>query len=317
LKLVDLSEEMRSRINADESRIRFENRLNLNSNIVPSLVLRMKEERADEWTRRVYEIYCEVWQTQGHVKSAAFVRGVGAHVVQMLGLRARSIANEFSRFARRTSFSGTLTTAHLRNLDLRMRQLQGRWQRRLEIEAKECEHAEHRLRQAQQIVQSADVATTKTPAGVLAEANRHPPAGETRQPVHVSTSAPNRRKPGRSPKLPEAFVVCAGTLWRGAISNSHTKVSSDELREIVSALDAAGHSPPSSYLEGKYARDLKDFNRRNSNSKIGPLKTWSQLVSHGDKDHLQGMRRLLSRCAEKVDKDYPPSGINSGQKTSS
>jgi hypothetical protein len=56
LKLVDLSEEMRSRINADESRIRFENRLNLNSNIVPSLVLRMKEERADEWTRRVYEI---------------------------------------------------------------------------------------------------------------------------------------------------------------------------------------------------------------------------------------------------------------------
>jgi hypothetical protein len=150
LKLVDLSEEMRIRIKADESRIRFENRLNLNSNTVPSLVLRMKEERADEWARRVYEIYCEVWQTQGHVKSAAFVRGVCAHIVQMLGVRASSIANEFSRFARGTNFSGTLTTAHLRGLVLRMRQLQGRWQRRLEIEAKECKHVERRLRLSQQ-----------------------------------------------------------------------------------------------------------------------------------------------------------------------
>ena len=39
LKLVDLAEEMRGRITADERRIRFENRLNLNSNTVPSLVL--------------------------------------------------------------------------------------------------------------------------------------------------------------------------------------------------------------------------------------------------------------------------------------
>jgi hypothetical protein len=146
LKLVDLSEEMRIRIRADESRIRFENRLNLNSNTVPSLVLRMKEERADEWAGRVYEIYCGVWQTQGYAKSAAFVRGVCAHIVRMLGARASSIANEFSRFARRTNFPGTLTTAHLRGLDLRMRRLQGRWQRRLEIEAKECEHVERRLR---------------------------------------------------------------------------------------------------------------------------------------------------------------------------
>jgi hypothetical protein len=58
LKLADLSEEMRVRIKAEESRIRFENRLNLNGNTVPSLVLRMKEELADEWAGRVYEIYC-------------------------------------------------------------------------------------------------------------------------------------------------------------------------------------------------------------------------------------------------------------------
>jgi hypothetical protein len=59
--------------------------------------------------------------------------------------------------------------------------------------------------------------------------------------------------------------------------------------------------PPSKYLEGKYAMDLKAFNSRNSNSKLGPIKTWSELISCGDKDHLRGMRRLLSRCAEKLD----------------
>src|SRR5258705_12635987 len=67
LKLVDAQEEMRSRINADESLIRFESRLNMNSNTVFSLFLRMKKRRADEWAGGAYEIYCAVWQTQGCV----------------------------------------------------------------------------------------------------------------------------------------------------------------------------------------------------------------------------------------------------------
>jgi hypothetical protein len=99
----------------------------------------------------------------------------------------------------------------------------------------------------------------------------------------------------------QTFVVSAGTLWRKAISDSHTKVSDDQLRQIASALDAAGHLPPSAHLEGKAAQELKAFNSRNSNSKTGPVKTWSQLISLGDKDHLRGMRRLLSRCAKKLD----------------
>lgn len=200
---------------------------------------------------------------------------------------------------------------------MNMQRLEDRWRRRLEIEAKECEHAEQRLRVSQQTLQRAHLGTTMTPTEVPTEPIRQPLGGEGHQEVRVSESGLNRKKPGRSPKVAQLFVVCAGTLWRRAISESHTKVSDDQLRQIAFALDEAGHVPPSSYLEGKYARELKDFNRRNSNSKIGPLKTWSQLVSHGDKDHLQGMRRLLSRCAEKVDEDHPPSGINSGQKTSS
>jgi hypothetical protein len=306
LKLVNMGEEMRSRIKADESRIRFENRLNMNGNTVPSLILRMKVERADEWARRQYEIYCEVWQTQGYVKSAAFVRGVGAHIISMLGVRARSIANEFTRFVRHTNLPFDLRTAHLKGLDLRMRQLQGRWQRRIEIEAKECEHAERQLWVSQQAAQSVRLVTEEKHRETIAESLG--PLRESREPAPESTRIPTRKKPGRSPKLPEVFVVLAGTLWLRAISLNQTKVPNDQLLQIASALDAAGHAPPGSYLEGKYAKDLKDFNSRNSKSKIGPLKTWSQLVSNGDKDHLQGMRRLLSRCAEKVKEVHPPSG---------
>src|SRR5438876_6490546 len=239
LRLTNLAEEMHRQIEADERRIQFENRGNLNGNAVPSLVLKMKQDRADEQARRVYEIYCDVWEKQGHVKSAAFVRAVYARgVVSVLRARTGAIASQFSMFAMRTNFSAAIGKAHLESLRLNMQRLEDRWQRRVEIEAKECEHAEQRLRLAQQTVQCAHVATTKTSAGVLAEAKRQLPAGEHRQAVHVSTTAPKRRKPGRSPKLPEAFVVCAGTLWRGAISDSHTKVSSDQLRQIASALDA-------------------------------------------------------------------------------
>ncbi len=317
-RLIDLAEEMHRQLQADERRIQFENHGNMNSNTVPSLVLNMKQERVDEQARRVYEIYCDVWEKQGYVKSAAFVRAVYARaVVSVFRARTGAIASEFSRFATRTNFPGAIHNAHLQSLRLNMQRLEDRWRRRVEIEAKECEHAEQKLRLAQQTVQRADVATTKTPISVLAQANEQRPAGESRQPVDVSTSSPKRRKPGRSARLPEAFVGDAGTLWQKAISANYTKVSNDQLGQIASALDAAGHSPPSSYLEGKYARDLKSFNSRNSNSKIGPLKTWSQLVDHGDKDHIQGMRRLLSRCAEKVDKGHPLAGINSGQKISS
>jgi hypothetical protein len=318
LRLIDLAEEMNRQMQADERRIQFENRDNMNSSAVPSLVMKMKQESVDEQARRVYDIYCDVWQAQGHAKSAAYVRFVYLRgILPVLRARTGAIASEFSRFAGRTSFPAAIRDAYLQSLRLNMGRLEGRWRRYVEIEAKECEYAEQRLRASQQASQSAQVVTTKMPSGGQAEPIRQASAGEGHPEVHKLGTGSNRRKPGRSPKLAQTFVFSAGALWQKAISGSPTRVSSDQLRQIASALDAGGHVPPSSYLEGKYARELKDFNRRNSNSKIGPLKTWSQLVSHGDKDHLQGMRRLLSRCAEKVDEDHPPSGINSGQKTSS
>jgi hypothetical protein len=122
-----------------------------------------------------------------------------------------------------------------------------------------------------------------------------------------SAEQTRKQRPGRKPRLPREFVVCAGTLWRKAASKKSRKVSHDQLQEIASAIDAAGYLPPSAYLEGKFAQELKAFNSRNSNSTTGPVKTWSQLVSRGDKDNLRGMRRLFYRCAGQLD-DAPLSG---------
>ena len=78
LRLTELAIEMHARIRADEARIQFDNRGNLNSSAVPSLVLKMKRERADEFAQGVYEVYCDVWQKQGYVKSGDFVRAIFA-----------------------------------------------------------------------------------------------------------------------------------------------------------------------------------------------------------------------------------------------
>jgi hypothetical protein len=147
LRMLDLSTDMRKKVEADERRIQFENRLNMNSSTVPSLTLKMKEERADEWARIVYEIYCAVWQTQGYEKSAAFVRAVSAQVIlRLLQSRAKAISGQFSKFAKRTRFNAMLTDAYLKSFELRMLRLQSRWQRQLEAEAKECEHLERKKR---------------------------------------------------------------------------------------------------------------------------------------------------------------------------
>jgi len=142
LKMTDLAEEMNSQIETKERHIGFENRNNLNSMAIPSLVLKMKQEATDEWARKVYDIYCDVWQIQGRQKSQAFLRAVLVKaILPCLRARAGAIADQFSRFATATNLPIVVRNAVLRGLQLDMQRLEDRWRRRLEIEAKEHEHA--------------------------------------------------------------------------------------------------------------------------------------------------------------------------------
>jgi hypothetical protein len=131
--------------------------------------------------------------------------------------------------------------------------------------------------------------------------------GRTAQEGAAVPRNPAKRKSGRKPRISEDFIAYAGGLWLNAIVGAGNTVPNHRLREIAVALDKAGYLPPAKYLEGRCAQEIKDFNSRNSNSRIGPVQTWSELVSRGDKDHIRGMRRLLSRSSKRLN-EHPLSG---------
>jgi hypothetical protein len=185
LKLTNLSEQMHQQIEADERRIQFENLGNLNSLAVPSLVLEMKERRSEEFVQKVYELYCDVWHTQGQKKSAAFLRAVyGGGILPVLTAQAGSITSEFAMFAGRTNFPSQVRDATLQGLGLRMKRLEDRWLRRIEAEAKECEHIEGR---ASSGVQSQ--AVDFSPTSVVLEVSGLPAPAVTTSAVTPKNSA--------------------------------------------------------------------------------------------------------------------------------
>ena len=120
------------------------------------------------------------------------------------------------------------------------------------------------------------------------------------EPTVLSPRSAGSTKPGRTLARSANFVNFAGKLWLDAKQRSgKPSVTTEQLNQIASSLDEERYVPPAKYLEGSYARELRTFNSKNSHSKMGPIQTWSQLVTLGDKDHLRGMRRLLSRCVRK------------------
>ena len=105
---------------------------------------------------------------------------------------------------------------------------------------------------------------------------------------------------GVNQRLPPEFVTVAGQLWGNAErKNRVARVSKEQLERIAHELDTRGYIPPKNFLEKRFADEVKAFNSRNANSKTGAIMTWSDLVSTGDKDHVRGMRKLLSRCSKK------------------
>jgi hypothetical protein len=102
------------------------------------------------------------------------------------------------------------------------------------------------------------------------------------------------KKPGRRPKRPREFVDLAGNLW---LKRDKAEAKITQLRKIAAELDQ-DWIPPDRYLEGEWATELRTYNSRNSHSKAGPVKTWSDLVAFPNKHRLlRGMVKLLSRCA--------------------
>jgi hypothetical protein len=283
-KLTDLAEVMLDDIAADEIQIRFDNRNNQNRET--TLLLEMHERRIAELVEKTYQIYCEVWEKQGYGKTADFVRAISSNVIEgVIKGRARGVVGNFSRAQIRTNAPAEPLGKRMASFQQKMERLLARWRRQLEIEARECEYATRARRSA--------VATSVPTTQEGADAG-------------LDSAGSGKNIGGRRPRLDSAFVGFAGTLWLDARGESgQGRVTTEQLGSVAANLDERGYVPPAEYLEKSYASEIRIFNSRNSNSRIGPIKTWVQLVSLSDKDHLRGMRKLLSRCAEKIKSSTP------------
>jgi hypothetical protein len=259
-KTNELAEEMHSRGTEAERDIEVKTAQSGNSAGYLPRLFDFHEKLVDEWAERLYVAYCEAWKRQNRTISPEFIRAVRDQpVAQLIAARKSSVRAQVCLRGMRIGEQPNPTA--LEEWDRRMDRLATRWICKLEGEAVACEY---QLSKGRQIGNESVV------------------------------------KVGRARKLPSEFVDFAGKLWLDAKrQSSRSTVAHEQLMQIASQLDGQDYVPPADYLEKRCAEELKAFNSRHSNSKCGVIKTWSRLVSNADKDHLRGMRRLLSRCAEK------------------
>ena len=150
LKLTNLAEEMHQSIRAEIGQIQFDNLGNSNSQAVPTLTLAMQLRRTNEWIEKTYGAYCEVWEKQEHQKTADFVRAVSAHAIPVIiSARTNSVIAGLSGQQARTNSPIEPHNARINSFRQSMSQLAARWARKLEIEARECEHSESASRSNQ------------------------------------------------------------------------------------------------------------------------------------------------------------------------
>jgi hypothetical protein len=268
-KTNDLAEEMHKRTVEAEGKIEFDTAQSGNAAGYLPRLFDFHEQLADEWAERLYAAHCEAWSQQNRSLSAGFIRVIRDRPVAQL-IAARKSSVHAGVCLRGTRIGEQPNSGALGEWHRRMDRLAARWNSKLEADAVACEY------RGQEHVSKAIALPSSSPR------------------------KPGSKKSGRVPRLTCDFVGFAARLWLEATRDSgQAKVSIKQLTQIGSKLDEKGYVPPADYLEGRYAKELKAFNSRNSNSKTGAIQTWSRLVSLADKDHLRGMRRMLSRCAEK------------------
>jgi hypothetical protein len=157
IMLGKVSAEIRELITDDVGHIRFQNTHNGNSMAVPSERLQMHRLRTDEWAARLYEGYCEIWQTQRRHLSPEFLRGIATHAIGMLvSARKGSVADEFSREQRRTGNPdvGWLQPA-MDEFARAMARLLNKWEQTCEFDARTVQYMLESAREGSAIKRAA------------------------------------------------------------------------------------------------------------------------------------------------------------------
>jgi hypothetical protein len=136
-----VSAEIRELITDDIGHIRFQNMHNGNSMTVPSQRLRMQLLRSDEWAARLYESYCEIWQTQRRHLSPEFLRAIATHAIGVLvSGRKGAVADEFLREQERTGRNAGWLQPAMDAFARDMARLLNKWEQASESDARTVQY---------------------------------------------------------------------------------------------------------------------------------------------------------------------------------
>jgi hypothetical protein len=197
LKLTNLAEEMSESTRAEIGQIRLNNIGNNNSQAVPTQIIAMHLRRTEESIEETYRAYCEVWEKQGHEKSADFIRAVSNHAIPtIISARTLSVVSQLSQERARTGTHIEPHNARMESFKRSMSLLAARWARKLEIEARECAHSEraNRFQVSQKSIGNV-IRRRQEHEAALSELEREEarlaaldaPPGEARGRVHVQS----------------------------------------------------------------------------------------------------------------------------------
>lgn len=135
------STEIRKLITDDVGHIRFQNMHDENSMTVPSQRLQMQRLRTEEWAARLYEGYCEIWQTQRMPISAEFLRGIVQNAISTLcSARGGAVTGEFVREAHCTGSDANWLKPVLEAFKRDLQMLEHNWNQRAEFDARTVQY---------------------------------------------------------------------------------------------------------------------------------------------------------------------------------
>jgi len=257
----------------------YEDRQKGNSGYYLPACIELEIRDTNERAQALYDACCEVWENHGRKKNRVFYRAVFDNCLQLLfGTRRGGIAYDLQLRDTRMGTPGR-SKAALGSLTRRMGQLSATWIQKLENETRDCETRERVERERAALLPSTQVPSTS-------HSEYRPQASQ-------------KQKQGRKEQRPRDFTTLAGSLWKQK-KGPTGRVSHDDLKAIGGELDSHKFTPPADYLEATAAADLKASNSKNARSRFGgAIRRWNDLVQRGDKNDLQAMRKLLSRCAAK------------------
>ena len=108
---------------------------------VPSQRLRMQRLRAEEWAARLYEGYCEIWQTQRMPISAESLRGIVKNAISVLcSARVGAVTDEFVREQNRTGSDANWLKPALKACKRDLQMLEHSWNQTAELDARTVQY---------------------------------------------------------------------------------------------------------------------------------------------------------------------------------